>query len=136
MAELTGKSIGELPNASTLSDEDLFAISSGASSKRVLWSTIKSALMSALGFVPLVQVLGMTDNTAQALINALNLANSSIPIGASILYVGNSGTGAVANRAMVLCSKVNNTLGRGLVISAYAINGTVLTLSSGTWSAS
>ena len=98
-------------------------------------STTASGALASLGAVPLVQVLGMTDNTSTTLINALNLANSNIPVGVSICYVGNNtGDSPVANRCAVICSKVNNTLGRGLVISAYSINGTVLTLSGGTWS--
>lgn len=41
MAELTPKTISELPTAATLSDGDMIPISSGSTSKKTLWSTIK-----------------------------------------------------------------------------------------------
>lgn len=44
MAELTPKTISELPTASALSDGDMIPISSSGTSKKTLWSTIKSAL--------------------------------------------------------------------------------------------
>ena len=48
MAELTPKTINELPSASSLSDGDLFPISSSGASKKTLWSTIKSTIKSAI----------------------------------------------------------------------------------------
>lgn len=44
MAELTPKTINELPSASSISDSDLFAVSSSGASKKTLWSTIKDAI--------------------------------------------------------------------------------------------
>lgn len=44
MAELTPKTVNELPSASSLQDTDLFAISSGGAAKKALWSTIKGTL--------------------------------------------------------------------------------------------
>lgn len=43
MADLTPKTVGELPEASSLSDSDLFAVSAGGASKKVLFSTVKNA---------------------------------------------------------------------------------------------
>lgn len=50
MAELAPKTINELPEASSLSDSDLFAISSGGTSKKTLWSTIKNAVSSFINY--------------------------------------------------------------------------------------
>lgn len=44
MAELTGKTISELPSATTLADADLFAVSAGGSSKKLPWANLKSAI--------------------------------------------------------------------------------------------
>lgn len=48
MAELTPKVISELPAVSSLSDADLFALMSNASSKRITWANIKNAITSFL----------------------------------------------------------------------------------------
>lgn len=58
MAELTGKTVSELPAAGSLADRDLFPISSSGSSKRLAWSTIKNAIISA--FFPLSIARGGT----------------------------------------------------------------------------
>lgn len=44
MADLTPKTIGELPELTAIPDTAAFAVSSGGSSRRTLWSTIKSVL--------------------------------------------------------------------------------------------
>ena len=44
MADLTPKTIGELPEASAVGNSDLFAISQGGASKRSTWQTIKNAI--------------------------------------------------------------------------------------------
>lgn len=95
-------------------------------------ATSASAALSNLGAVPIVKITSMSANTAAALTSALTSENSSIPTGVSILQCGNS---SVANRALVICTKINANLGRGYVVSAYAINGTTVTLGTGgTWS--
>ena len=45
MAELTPKVITELPELTSIPDTAAFAVSSGGSSRRTLWSTIKSAFV-------------------------------------------------------------------------------------------
>lgn len=45
MAELTPKTITELPELASIPDTAAFAVSSGGSSRRTLWSTIKSAFV-------------------------------------------------------------------------------------------
>lgn len=44
MADLTPKVITELPELTSIPDTAAFAVSSGGSSRRTLWSTIKSVL--------------------------------------------------------------------------------------------
>lgn len=86
------------------------------------------------GAVPLRYIDDMASTSMSDLAAALTQHNSEIPIGICILRVGGNGVG---NRAAVLCSKINANLGRGYVISAYAINGGTVTLgANGTWSAS
>lgn len=89
-----------------------------------------TATLANLGGVPLVVLTNMTANTSAALLSALNGENSSIPIGVSLIQLGNS---SVGNRALMICTKINATLGRGYIVSAYAINGTTVTLGSGGW---
>lgn len=64
MAELTPKTVNELPSASSLQDTDLFPISSGGSAKKTLWSVIKTAIASA--FFPLSIANGGTGATTAA----------------------------------------------------------------------
>lgn len=82
MAELTPKTVGELPEASSLSNGDLFAISSGSASKKTLWSTIKAAFASA--FFPLSIANGGTGaTTADAAMTALGNADYVVEQGTS-----------------------------------------------------
>ena len=46
MADLTGKAISELPAASTLNDDDMFALSQGGASKRLSVLTLRNKLAS------------------------------------------------------------------------------------------
>lgn len=48
MAELTPKTITELPELTAIPDTAAFAVSSGGASRRVLWSTIKSIIFGTL----------------------------------------------------------------------------------------
>ena len=48
MAELTPKTITELPELTSIPDTAAFAVSSGGASRRVLWSTIKSIIFGSL----------------------------------------------------------------------------------------
>lgn len=54
MAELTPKTINELPNqtAAEMADTDLFALSSQSNSKRLSWANLKAALATALFPLP------------------------------------------------------------------------------------
>ena len=107
--------------------EDVVPITKGGTG-----ATSASSALSNLGGVPLVVIDSMTANTASALTTALTTSNSSIPVGISILQCGNSSN---VNRALVLCIKLNQNLGRGYVVSAYAINASTVTLGTGgTWS--
>ncbi|MBR2716428.1 MAG: hypothetical protein IKD79_01665 [Oscillospiraceae bacterium] len=81
--------------------------------------------------MPVVKLTGMSENTLAALTAAMTSNNDSIPLGPSVVYAGDS---SVTRRAMVTCFKTNSTLGRGTVLSAYAINGSTVTLSAGGWS--
>lgn len=47
MADLSGKTINELPQATSLSDSDIIAVSQGGAAKHITWSSIKSAISSA-----------------------------------------------------------------------------------------
>lgn len=95
-------------------------------------ATTASDALSNLGGVPLVVITNMSANTSSALTTALTNSNSSIPTGVSMVQCGNSTVGC---RALVICAKINANLGRGYVVSAYAINGSTVTLGTGgTWS--
>lgn len=48
MADLTPKTITELPELASIPDTAAFAVSSGGASRRVLWSTIKSIIFGTL----------------------------------------------------------------------------------------
>lgn len=89
-----------------------------------------AAALTNLGGVRLVKLTSMSANTSAALLSALNADNASIPLGVSILQLGNS---SVGNRALMICTKINATLGRGYIVSSYAINGTTVTLGSSGW---
>lgn len=82
MAELTAKTINELPEASSLSDSDLFVVSSSGSSKKTLLSTIKSAISSA--FFPLSIANGGTGASTEA--NAR--ANLSLKAKTNVVDIG------------------------------------------------
>lgn len=63
MAELTGKAISEFPEASTITDEYLFAVrDSGTSTRKVSWARIKERIASA--FFPLSIANGGTGTAA------------------------------------------------------------------------
>ena len=47
MAELTGKTISQLPNTSTLVGQDLFLVSSGGVSSKIAWESLKNQIESA-----------------------------------------------------------------------------------------
>lgn len=51
MAELTGKTISELPAVSSLSNSDMFAVSSGGSSKKATYQTMFETIKDDLGIV-------------------------------------------------------------------------------------
>lgn len=58
MADLTPKTIAELPNASSIGNNDLFPISQSSTSKKSTWQVIKNAIASA--FFPLSVANGGT----------------------------------------------------------------------------
>lgn len=67
MADLTPKTIGELPEATSLSVSDAFPISSGGASKKTLWSTIKAAVQALIDAkFPVSVQLGGTGATTAA----------------------------------------------------------------------
>lgn len=60
MAELTPKVITELPELTSIPDTAAFAVSSGGSSRRTLWSTIKSAVFASLTAASNYTINGVT----------------------------------------------------------------------------
>ena len=82
MADLTPKTISELPAASSVGDSDLFPISQSSASKKATWTVIKNAIASA--FFPLSVARGGTEaantTTANANLGSFDLDNAvSIP---------------------------------------------------------
>ena len=69
MADLTPKTISELPAASSVGDSDLFPVSQSSASKKVTWTVIKNAIASA--FFPLTVARGGTEanNKTNACLN-------------------------------------------------------------------
>ncbi len=97
-------------------------------------ATTASAALANLGGAPLVRIPGMADNTMAALLSTLNYGTTTatyIPIGASLLVVGNSSN---ANRVALFCLRLPNDVGMAITLSPYtALNGKSIRFSSGTW---
>lgn len=92
-------------------------------------STIKNNAGKSL---PLKKFANMDSaNSVDNLLACLDANNSDIPAGVCALQVGSS---ANANKALILCIKVNDTAGRAFSVSPYtAINQLNLYLSSDGW---
>ena len=87
MAELTPKTINELPSATSLSDSDLFAISSGGESKKTLWSTIKTAIERV--FFPLSIANGGTGTTTwQSALSNLHITFGGVVTSVTVIHYG------------------------------------------------
>lgn len=93
MADLTPKTIAELTNLASLSDSDLFPVSSGGASKKVLWSAIISSLfpVSEAGRVKIADGTliqwGATSIAADATSVGCNFAQSFVNTNYSFLFV-------------------------------------------------
>lgn len=71
------------------------------------------------------------DNTLANLIDSLDANNASIPIGASVIRVGNTTN---PSRVILLVLKVTTSLGIAITLSPYtALNNVTLNLTSGGW---
>lgn len=90
MANLTPKTIGEFSSASSLSDSDLFAVSSGGSSKKAAFSTLADAVKKKAPFIR-VDTITMPTSVGNTL-TAINTAGYSgyIVLGASVYSATNS----------------------------------------------
>lgn len=108
MAELTPKTIGELPSASSLSGSDIFPLSSSGASKKTLWSTMLSAIRTNIASVlfPLAVASGGTGATnasgARSNLSAADAAFEPIYINA------NQGTKTLSFSGLVLFLLVSN----------------------------
>lgn len=122
MAELTPKTINELPELTAPTDATLFACSASSASKKITWATIKNKLLAALS--PIGIPNGGTDATTAAGARAnlgLNgrMAANQISDGAS--YTLN----VPGNARFVLFLTSLNSVGRRILIVASTTAGLV-----------
>jgi len=107
MAELTPKTISELPEASSVSDSDIFPLSSSATSKRVTFANLFASLKTRGWY----NIAGNTNRD-------FSLANNE----AGFLVV--SGVGSVKDIVIYMCSST------GVVNFTRVLNATAFTVTA------
>lgn len=120
MAELTGKTISELPSATTLADADLLPISAGGASKKLAWSTLKATIQTIVQTIiqtlkPHKEVDYVDESSARA--------NFTLTSGG--YYRIEPPAGALPSGAKVLAvAAIAWTSGNGIAIIPYGTAGT------------
>lgn len=120
MAELTGKTISELPSATALADTDLFAISSGGTSKKIQGSAIKSDLKLraytgtiATGSNTTLMTISDSWITSNTIVVSCQFGNP-MNVGTSVTWTSSSGsvvftgTAAASTSAFVVLAQKGN----------------------------
>lgn len=119
MATLTGKAVSELPNASTMADDAVFAISSGGSSYKISKSTLRDVL-PYLKTYDSVMRLGLTVGSATIAAAYAALPVQSIGIFSATNFAANELPQSSQAGSVFMYKSANE--GRGL-IHAYRNNG-------------
>lgn len=122
MANLTPKTIAELPNATTAGNNDLFAISSSGTSKSLSFSNLKSS-------IGLTVVSGSSTGSTvlERIQNAVT--NGVIPVGKPFI-----GT-VLAGAYYFVCGYLYNSPANGFVMVGWYNGSASYAIQSGTWTA-
>lgn len=125
MANLTPKTIAELPNATTAGDNDLFAISSSGTSKSLSFGNLKDSI----GLAVVKATTGVTGNTAlEKVQNAI--ANGIIPLNKPFIGYFTS------NANYFVCGYIYGSPLNGFVLVGWYTGALSCTINGGTWTSS
>lgn len=116
MAELTGKTISELPSATTLADADLLPISAGGASKKLAWSTLKTLIQALIASAKPRKEVDYVDESS---------ARADFTLTSGGYYRIEPPSGALPSGAKVLAvAAVAWTSSNGITIIPYGTAGT------------
>ena len=113
MAELTPKTVNELPSVSSFQDTDLFAIASGGTSKKALWSTIKGTLTLLVYPVGSIYMSVESTNPATLFGGTWARIEDRFLLAAGETYAAGS-TGGAANHTLTIAEMPAHNHGMGL----------------------
>lgn len=116
MAELTGKPISDLTSTTTLTDADLFAVSSGGASRKLTWSALKTLIQALIASAKPHKEVDYVDESS---------ARASFTLTSGGYYRIEPPSGALPSGAKVLAvAAIAWTSSNGITIIPYGTAGT------------